>query len=166
MSGGRMVYALAQLSGRERVLLLLLGAVVIPVAVAFLAVMPLLQTRDGAARAADEARAVLGWVSQQVRIMPAEGAQALEPPGAGGEPIGLTGIEDSLVRIGLRDFVSQLSNRSGGGVDLTLEAAPFERLGDWLQAMVPLWGYELEAFRIEAASPGLVNASFVLGAGE
>jgi type II secretory pathway component PulM len=156
-----MTYALAQLSERERWLLVILGAVVVPVAVVTLAVLPMLDARD-AARA--EARAALGlrdWVAEQVRNFPQE-AVAEAPIGADNPPIGLSGLEDSLRRVGLRDQVTQLANRADGGVDLALEAAEFALLGDWLDAMVPLWGYDLAGFRIEAADPGLVNAEFLL----
>ena len=161
MSGG-LAYALARLSDRERGLLLLLGAVVVPVAIAFLVVMPLIEARDRAARSLSEAEAMRVWVAEQVKLLPpesvGEATTSLQPA----EPIGITGIEESLVRIDLRDFVTQLANRDRGGVDLTLENAPFDRLGDWLLAMAPRWGYEVSAFRIDATDPGLVNASFEL----
>lgn len=164
MKAGRTIYALAQLSERERLLLLVLGVIVIPLAVVFLAVMPLLEARNSARAEADRAHALLEWVSEQVRAMPADGAEAAAPLGTGAEPIGISGIEESLVRVDLRPHVSQLSNRAEGGVDLTLEGAPFGLLGDWLLAMVPVWGYELAAFRLETVSPGIVNASFELEA--
>jgi len=161
MKSGGLVYALAQRSERERGLLLVLGVVVVPLAVVFLAVLPMMQARDAARLEAFEAGAMLGWVSEQVRALPAEGtADAVDRAGA--EPIGISGIEESLVRDGLRGQVSQLSNRADDGVDLALDGAPFAVLGDWLQAMVPVWGYSIAAFRIEAASPGLVNATFEL----
>ena len=161
MSGG-LAYALARLSGRERGLLLLLVAVVVPVALAFLVVMPLIETRDRAARGLNEAEAMRAWVAEQVRSLPAETVQDGVAGIPASEPIGITDIEESLVRIDLRDFVTQLANRDSGGVDLSLEGAPFDRLGDWLLAMAPRWGYRIAAFRIDATDPGLVNATFEL----
>ena len=166
MKAGRLIYALAQLSERERVLLLLLSVVAIPVAVMFLAVLPLLEARDVARRTAFEADAMLVWVSGQVRALPAEGNTSERPTAVTADPIGISGIEDSLVRIGLRTQVSQLANRSEGGVELSLEAAPFDMLGDWLAAMTPVWGYAIAAFRVETVSAGLVNATFELEAAE
>ena len=161
MSGG-LAYALARLSDRERALLLLLGAVVVPVALVFLVVMPMVEARDRAARGLDEAQAMRTWVAQQIRALPPESVESGTTSLAPSEPIGITGIEESLVRIDLRDFVTQLANRDSGGIDLTLEAAPFDRLGDWLLAMAPRWGYEVTGFRIDATDPGLVNAAFEL----
>ena len=166
MTAGRIIYALARMSERERLLLTLLGVVVVPLAVIFLAVLPLMQARDAARAQATEAAAMLDWVATQVRALPAEGAEAATAPDANTGPIGISGIEESLVRGDLRAQVSQLSNRPQGGIDLALEAAPFELLGAWLQAMTPLWGYRIAAFRIEAAEPGLVNATFELEAAQ
>ena len=46
MTGDRLIYGLAQLTGRERGLLALLAGVAVPLGVVFLAVIPLLQARD------------------------------------------------------------------------------------------------------------------------
>lgn len=161
MSGG-LAYALARLSDRERILLLLLCAVVVPVALVALVAMPLIDARDRTARDLGEAHAVRAWVAQQITLLPPENVQSGATGVQASEPMGITGIEESLVRIELRDFVTQLANREDGGVDLTLEGAPFDRLGDWLLAMSPRWGYNLDAFRIDATDPGLVNATFEL----
>jgi len=163
---GRITYALAQLSERERWLLLILGVIVTPVALAFLLVMPLLEARNTARGQAAEAQVLLNWVSDQVRALPAEGAVITTKFGGNGDPIGISEIEDSLVRANLRDNVSGLSNRTEGGVDLTLEGAVFADLGTWLVAMTPLWGYQIAAFRIETVTPGIVNASFELEAAQ
>jgi len=166
MTAGRIIYTLAQLSERERLLLTLLGVVVVPLAVIFLAVLPLMQARDAARAQAAEATAMLDWVAVQVRALPAEGTELPMAEVGIGDPIGISGIEESLVRGDLRAQVSQLSNRPGGGIDLALEAAPFDLLGAWLLAMTPDWGYRIAAFRIEAVEPGLVNATFELEAAQ
>lgn len=166
MKSGRIIYALAQLSGRERLLLTLLGVIGVPVAVIFLAILPMTQSRDAARVQAKESSAMLEWVTAQVRALPAEQTDMAAEPGIGRAPIGISDIEESLVRGALRDQVSQLSNRPDGGVDLSLEAARFDLLGDWLQEMTPAWGYRIAAFRIEAAGPGMVNATFELEAAQ
>jgi len=162
MKRGGLIYALAQLSERERALVLILTVIVLPLAVVFLAVMPLMEARDRAANAAQEARATLNWVSDQVRSLPVD-ASATGTVASGPDPIGISGIEESLVSFALRDFAKQLANRADGGVDLALEEAPFEALSGWMQSALPELGYDLRAFRIDAASPGKVNAQFELG---
>ena len=160
----RLTYLLAQLSERERALLLVLVMVVVPLGVAFLGVIPLLQAREAARLSAFEAKAMLGWVAEQVETLPAEGLASndvSQPP----EPIGISGIEQTLVRDGLRDRVSQLSNRAGGGVNLDFDAIPFDQLTAWLAGTTPNWGYRIASFRIERTpDAGLVAAAFELEA--
>ena len=157
---GRLVDALARLSERERRLLALLGLVIVPIAAVFLGIAPMLQARDEARRAADEAQALLAWVSEQVQALPAEGAR---PPEAKPAPIGISAVEQSLVQAGLRERVVDLSNREAGGLDLALDGAEFRLLAAWLAEVAPDWGYRVAAFRIERGDePGLVRATFEL----
>ncbi len=158
---GRLVYLLAQRSDRERWLLAVLVAVVLPLALVFFAALPLRETRDEARRAHAEARAMLDWVSGQVRALPAEGA-ATPSPAAAAEPIGISALEQSLVQAGLRGLVADLSNRDDGGIDLAFDAVPFADLAGWLAAVDKDWGYAIAGFRIERDAPGLVRASFEL----
>jgi len=116
--------------------------------------------------AAFEARVLRDWVAAQVAELPPEGLAA-PVEAVASAPIGISGIEQSLVREGLRERVSQLANRTSGGVDLAFEAVPFEALTFWLQDTTPSWGYRIAAFRIErGAETGLVAASFELEAAE
>ena len=156
-------YALAQLSDRERILLFLLAIVMVPVAVVFLAILPLMEARENALNDAAETRSLLNWVSAQVTEMPEDAGAGNNDDNSAASTIGLSGVEDSLVQYDLRDLVSQLANRNDGGIDLALEQAPFEMLSLWLKDMAPVWGYRMAAFRIEAVSPGKVNARFELG---
>jgi type II secretory pathway component PulM len=166
MIGDRLIYGLAQLSGRERLLVAVLAGVVVPLGVLFAVVQPLMQQRDAARSHAFEARAMLEWVSQQVEALPPDALTSTRDPGAVSQPIGISGIEQSLMREDLRDQVTQLSDRSGGGgVELEFDAVPFDRLTGWLQRTVPDWGYRIAEFRIEKDDdPGLVSAYFALGA--
>lgn len=157
-----LVYALARLAPRERWLLGLLGAVFVPVAVVFLGLMPLLDARNAAQNAASEAEALLDWVVDQVRGLPADGAATISQSETQA-PIGISAIEQSLVQAGLRDQVTDLTNRDEGGVDLALEGVEFEVLTGWLAGVSPDWGYQIAEFRIErGAESGLVRATFEL----
>jgi type II secretory pathway component PulM len=167
MIGDRLVYGLAQLSGRERVLVTLLAGLFVPLGIVFAVVLPLVQQRDAARVQAFEARAMLNWVSGQVETLPPDAMATSAAPIAAADPIGISGIEQSLVREGLRQQVTQLANRNSGGVELEFDAAPFEGLTGWLQRTVPDWGYRIIEFRIERGEePGLVSASFALEAAE
>ncbi len=161
---GPLVYALARLSERERLLLVLLGAVVVPAALVFALVLPLVEARDAARAAAQESTAVRAWVADRVRGLPAEGGAPVVETAAT-EPIGISAVEQGLVQAGLRGQVVDLSNRDDGGIDLALDAVAFEALIAWLAQASPDWGYRIAAFRIERDAPGLVRASFELEPG-
>jgi len=92
----RLTYLLALLSARERVLLGLLAGVVLPVAVAFLVVLPMQAEREAARVAALEARVLRDWVAGQVAQLPPEGLAA-SVEAVASAPIGISGIEQSLV---------------------------------------------------------------------
>ncbi len=156
-------YRLAQLTGRERLLLLMLVAVILPVAVGFMVIAPVLQARTDAALAAQEADALRDWVAARVTDLPPEGLSSAAPTtGTDSAPIGLSGLERSLVDAGLRDRVAQLANMAGGGVDLQFDAVAFDALIGWLADTTPGWGYQIAAFRIERADPGRAEAGFTL----
>lgn len=160
-----LTYRLAQLSGRERILLALLMGVAVPLALAFLLVLPMLEAREAADRAAVEAEALRGWVAERVEALPPEGLNAASvadsPPA-----IGLSGLEQSLIAAGLRDRVAQLSDREDGGVELRFDPVPFAALAAWLADTTPGWRYRIATFRIARDGPGLSVASFVLEPGE
>lgn len=162
MSAGPIARGLARLSDRERRLLGLLALVVVPVAVVFLAVMPMLGAKDRAVQSVKQAEVSRDWVADQVRSFPANAEEMSGGDGAPAVALSLSEIEESLVSAGLRDAVRQLSDRPEGGIDLGFDAVPFGVMGDWLTGIAPVWGYDVQAFRIEAATPGLVNASFEL----
>lgn len=160
----RLAYALTQRAPRERLLLLLLCVLGVPLALYFLAAEPLLNARAAATSAAAEASAMRDWVARQVAALPADtpDAAVAEAPGA---PIGLSGLESSLIEAGLRDRVAQLSNAQGGAVDLEFDAVPFEALIAWLHDISGIsggWGYDVAGFRIVRGAPGLVTAGFTL----
>lgn len=158
-----LAYRLTDLSARERVLVLALVAMAIPLAVAFLGVLPALEARSAARTAAAEAAALRDWVAAQVTDLPPEGLAA-PAKAAAPAPIGLSGLEQSLLQAGLRDSVTQLANRPDGGVDLEFAAVDFARLMGWLHDTAPGWGYRVAAFRFERDAPGLATAAFTLAA--
>lgn len=162
MSRGGLSWTLAQLSDRERGLLALLVGLALPVAVVALVLVPLAEARDRAAARASETAALLDWVSAQVRALPADPGETADtalPPAA---PMAISAIEESLLNFALRDQVAQLANRADGGIDLALDDARFDLVAAWLDEMAPGWGYEIASFRIDAASPGLVDATLTL----
>ncbi|SFE40997.1 type II secretion system protein GspM [Roseivivax sediminis] len=155
-----MIDALLRLAPRERFLLGVLVLLALPAAVAFGVLLPLVEERRAAEAALAEARAVNVWVTERAAEM-----AALAPAERAGprDPVGLAGLERSLIGAGLRDVVAELSNASGGGVTLAFDDAPFTDLAAWLDTSDPYWGYDIEELLLERSdAPGLVRADLRL----
>ncbi|UWQ93535.1 type II secretion system protein M (plasmid) [Rhodobacteraceae bacterium M382] len=160
----RFIDMLLRLSPRERALLGLLGAVVLP-ALIWMAVIAPLQTRHAAAlQARSDIRALGSWVvgrtAEQVRLGGDMG-------GAAGSqrvpPLGISGLEQSLVAAGLRTAVSELGGQADGRIELRFDRVPFTDLAGWLSHSDPDWGYDITAFRLERGEePGLVAVDLTL----
>ena len=163
----RMIDLLLRLSPRERILLALMGAVLLPGALWLGVGEPLLARHAAAVEARHETQALGLWLvdraAEQAQIAATtQGARA--PGGADpANPIGISGLEQSLVAAGLRPQVSELSAQSGGAVRLRFDAVQFTRLANWLSASDPGWGYDIAALRIERTdAPGAVAADLTL----
>lgn len=157
----RLAGALAGLSGRERLLLGLMAGVVLPVGLVLGLLVPL---HDSLAAARAEAGAAIdlrAWVHRRIADLPPGAASAPVP--AAVAPVGIAGLEQTLVQAGLRPRVTRLANRPGGGIDLTLEAAAFTAFAAWLEATEAGAGYGVTSLRIEALeAPGTIRATLVL----
>ncbi|WP_425052957.1 type II secretion system protein GspM [Psychromarinibacter sp. S121] len=157
----RLSYRLSQLSDRERILLALLAAVIVPLALLFLVAVPLLDARADARSAVTQAEDLRDWVAARVADLPPTGLEETAaqdtPP-----PMGLSTLEQSLVAVGLRESVTELANRESGRLEIAFGPVPFTDLIGWLAQVAPSWGYDVAAFRIERDEPGLARASLVL----
>lgn len=159
----RLLRSLIGLSPRERGLLAFLGVVVAPLAIAYGVVLPVLNARQEARQALDEAQSLRRWVAEQANQNAALLAAPAEVTAPAGPPIGVSGIEESLVDAGLRDDVSRLANESDGGISLGFESVRFGALTGWLVDAEPGWGYDLTAFTFTRAdTPDTVSAEFTL----
>ncbi|MBE1291294.1 MAG: hypothetical protein GJ677_02275 [Rhodobacteraceae bacterium] len=159
----RLIDLLLRLAPRERRLLALLVLVILPVGIWGLWLQPL-QSKQAAVQAAEaEARALRSWVAEQASAQRAfpSGVSAVERVPQ--PPIGLSGVEQSLVSAGLREAVSDLGTGANGAVELRFGTVEFTRLMGWLSAAERDWGYQIDSFRIEAhMAEGLVSALFRL----
>lgn len=158
----RLVDILLQRSPRERMLLGLLVIIVLPVLAWVAVVVPVQERRDAITYDFTEAALLNEWVisrqdeDAQLRAILGDAAQV-----AG--PIGVGGIEQTLVSAGLRDDIAELANRSEGAIELRFDAVPFADLVGWLDINVPTWGYDFASFRItQTEDPGVVQAEFSL----
>lgn len=157
--------ALSQRSLRERFLLLLLVVIVLPLALVFGAALPLQEHRKTAQADLNEAQALNDWVASR-----ASEAAHLAPISTQSEapvqnaPIGLSGLEQSLLAANLRRAVDRLEARGSGDIALEFGAVDFVDLMQWIDAQDPEWGYVITSVRIEPGkAPALVKAAFLLG---
>lgn len=150
---------LARLTLRERGMLVALVLLVIPVGLIWGIATPLTEGRDAALARLEETRALQAWVRARRADLPPEVSEA--PPATA--PIGISGIEASLVTAGLRDSVAVLSNSGNGGVSLRFDAVAFSRLMPWLDQTEAAAGYALTSFRLLAGeTPDVVLADLQL----
>lgn len=151
---------------RERVLLALLGALILPAAVAFAWLEPLAARRQAAEAALGEAQALNAWVRDRQGEM--AGLVQAAPGGSGdaagsGGPVGASALEQSLVAARLRDQLTALETGGDGGVVLRFETVEFARLMGWIDDEAAGWGYDIATLRLEQSPrAGLVTARLVL----
>lgn len=156
----RLIDFLLARSPRERALLALLVAGVLPLALVFGLLLPLRAGQQAALEARTQAVAMNLWVQDRARELAALDAAPRAGPQAA---VGMSGIEETLIAAGLRAAVSDLGQDSRGQVSLSFEEVRFTRLMGWLSEVTPGWGYDVAAFRIEAGPvPASVTASFTL----
>lgn len=150
--GGNRMSALIDLlltrTARERLLLALLCAVVVPLALVFGALMPLAEARKTAEAAHAEALATGTWLAAraaELQLLPAPVLAGTDDVTAAQDraPIGAAALEESLKRVGLRPALTALDSDSDGGVTLRFDAVRFVALADWLRGSQPRWGYDL-----------------------
>lgn len=157
----RLIDFLLPLSRRERGLIAALVFGILPLAVAFLVLLPLAERVPAARQAETDARTLYQWVQARVAEK-----QALPAPSEAGSgmPIGSGGLEQSLIAVGLRPAVASLDVRDSGVIDLRFDAVRFVALADWLSASEPRWGYVLTRFRFDhlPETPGKVAAQLEL----
>ena len=149
---------LSRRSARERLLFALLFLAALPLGFAALVALPLVDARADAHAGLTEARATRDWYrARQAEIAALPVTDSAEAAG-GVTPIGLGGIERTLIEAGLRAAVGRLANAPSGGVTLSLQAVEFAPLMGWLEGVEAGAGYRVAALVLERSAPGLVDA--------
>ena len=157
---GRGMDRLLQLSARERRGLGLMVLVLIPALLWLWLISPLLERRAALTRQLHEAQALQIWVADRAADQLQLGqAQSSQPQ----PPIGLSGLEQSLVQAQLRAQVTRLAAQTEGGIELGFERVEFTVLASWLSQMDPGWGYDIASLELQRhADPGWVAAKLTL----
>lgn len=159
----RLASVLLAMSPRERWLLAGLFALVLPVAILFLWLVPLSENYAQARTNLQTAQDMHQWVSKMAEQDAALRRLEPEQNGTTQAAIGISGIEESLKQAGLRQAVTQLARRDAGAITLRFEAVDFTQLAQWLDASKPVWGYRIDSFQFERSQrAGLVAAELLL----
>jgi general secretion pathway protein M len=150
---------LANLSARERNLVYG-AAVLLGVLMLYLVLVLPFQTAGAKLnRRVEQKSANLAWMHEKApQIMTAAGtAQARQ----GGESLVVL-VDRTAREAGLGAALRDQSPNGENGLRLRLEAASFDALVAWLASLQQQYGVAIEAATVDAAAPGLVNATLTL----
>jgi type II secretory pathway component PulM len=145
----RLAGLLLDLSRRERLALLALVLIGLPLLLLQSVALPLLDRQAEARAALTEARLTELWVAEQALNFARLERDAGPSRDRTSAPVGISGIEATLREAGLRAAVSELANSGDGGITLRFDAVRFTALAQWLTAQSESWGYELEGFSFD-----------------
>jgi general secretion pathway protein M len=149
---------LDSLSARERNLVYVAGGLLAIAAVYLVLVMPFQVSGKKMAARVEQKSADLAW-------MQASAPQAMAAAGiaqsAGGESLVVL-VARTAREAGLGDALRDQSPDGNAGLRLRIEAASFDMLMTWLASLQQRYGVTIDSATIDAAAPGLVNATLSL----
>jgi type II secretory pathway component PulM len=149
------------LSARERNLVYAAGALVAIAFVYLALVMPFQVSGKKMAARVQQKAADLAWMQASApQVMTAAGMKQ----GAGGESLVVL-VDRTAREAGLGASLRDQSPDGNAGLRLRIEAASFDMLVTWLGSLQQQYGVTIEAATIDAAEPGLVNATLSLKQG-
>jgi general secretion pathway protein M len=146
------------LSARERNLVYVAGGLLAIAAVYLVLVMPFQVSGKKMAARVEQKTADLAWMQASApQAMAAAGiAQA-----SGGESLVVL-VARTAREAGLGDALRDQSPDGNAGLRLRMEAASFDTLMTWLASLQQQHGVTIDSATIDAAAPGLVNATLSL----
>jgi general secretion pathway protein M len=149
---------LDNLSARERNLVYVAGGLLAIALVYLVLVMPFQVSGKKMAARVQQKSADLAWMQASApQAMAAAGmAQA-----AGGESLVVL-VARTAREAGLGESLRDQSPDGSAGLRLRIEAASFDTLVTWLGSLQQQYGVTIESATIDAAAPGLVNATLSL----
>jgi len=149
---------LDNLSARERNLVYVAGGMLAVALLYLVVVMPFQVSGKKTTARVQQKSADLAW-------MQASAPQAMAAAGAaqqsGGESLVVL-VARTAREAGLGEALRDQSPDGDAGLRLRLEAASFDMLVTWLGSLQQQYGVTIESANIDAAAPGLVNATLSL----
>jgi general secretion pathway protein M len=149
---------LDSLSARERNLVYAAGALVSVALLYLVLVLPVQTSGNRMASRVGQKTADLAWMRAQApQAMAAAGAAR----SSGGESLVVL-VDRTAREAGLGTSLRDQSPDGNSGLRLRIEGASFDTLVTWLASLQQQHGVSIEAASIDAAAPGLVNATLSL----
>jgi general secretion pathway protein M len=149
---------LDSLSARERNLVYAAGALVSVALLYLVLVLPVQTSGNRMASRVGQKTADLAWMRAQApQAMAAAGAAR----SSGGESLVVL-VDRTAREAGLGTSLRDQSPDGNSGLRLRIEGASFDTLVTWLASLQQQHGVSIEAANIDAAAPGLVNATLSL----
>jgi general secretion pathway protein M len=149
---------LDSLSARERNLVYAAGALVSVALLYLVLVLPVQTSGNRMASRVGQKTADLAWMRAQApQAMAAAGAAR----SSGGESLVVL-VDRTAREAGLGTSLRDQSPDGNSGLRLRIEGASFDTLVTWLAMLQQQHGVSIEAANIDAAAPGLVNATLSL----
>lgn len=152
---------LDNLSARERNLVYVAGGLLAVALLYLVVVMPFQVSGKKMTARVQQKSADLAW-------MQASAPQAMAAAGAaqqsGGESLVVL-VARTAREAGLGEALRDQSPDGDAGLRLRIEAASFDTLVTWLGSLQQQYGVTIESANIDAAAPGLVNATLSLKQG-
>jgi general secretion pathway protein M len=146
------------LSARERNLVYVAGGLLAIAVVYLVLVMPFQVSGKKMAARVDKKSADLAWIQ-------AAGPQAMAAAGVAQSAVGeslVVLVARTAREAGLGEALRDQSPDGNAGLRLRIEAASFDTLMTWLASLQQQYGVTIESATIDAAAPGLVNATLSL----
>ena len=149
---------LADLSARERNLVYAAAGLLGLLLLYLILVLPFQTTGASMGKRVAQKAANLAWMREQApQIRAAAGSAARKS----GESLVVL-IDRTAREAGLATSLRDQSPNGENGLRLRLEAASFDTLVTWLNSLQQQHGVAIEAATVDAAAPGLVNATLTL----
>jgi general secretion pathway protein M len=149
---------LANLSARERNLVYGAAALAAIALLYLVLVLPFTTTTSKMSARVEKKSADLAWMRAQApQVMAAAGIAKSRP----GESLVVV-VDRTAREAGLGTALRDQSPNGNAGLRLRMEAASFDTLMTWLANLQQQYGVNIESAAIDAAGPGLVNATLSL----
>jgi general secretion pathway protein M len=150
---------LTELSARERNLVYAAAALLGVLLLYLILILPFQTTGTRMDKRVDQKAANLAWMRAKAPEIQAAAGSASSPNS--GESLVVL-IDRTAREAGLATALRDQSPNGEHGLRIRLEAASFDTLMVWLTNLQQQYGVGIESATVEAAAPGLVNATLTL----